>query len=178
MKHRFRQAWVAALLTGTAAGLLAGCGGDQRPAGTTAGRSATTKSSSATPSGGQAIPLVDGGPAPLLILFKRVVGIDPLSSQLVVDSSGAATATITLGGPAGQQKHIFNLTREQLRRLRQLVAHTRLRDTTCCANPGYYNYWVTTEGHSWHLTQLGLPRSMRPLIHYMNAIMATRTGFG
>jgi hypothetical protein len=106
-----------------------------------------------------------------------VVGFDPLSSQLLVDSNGAAAATTTLGGPDGQKKQIFTLTVPQLRRLRHLLADTRLRDTTCCAKVGYYIYWVTTRGHAWQLAQLGLPRTMRPLINYMNAIMAAHSSF-
>ncbi len=121
--------------------------------------------------------LVYGGPAPLLVLFKRVVGFDPLSSQLVVDQDGAAAATTTLGGLGGQKKQQFRLMGWRLRRLRHLLVATHLRDVTCCVDAGYYTYLVVTRGHSWELYQRGLPRELRPLIRYLNAIMAAHTSY-
>lgn len=120
---------------------------------------------------------VYGGPAPLLVLFKRVVGFDPLSSQLVVDQNGAAAATTTLGGLGGQKRQQFRLTGWRLRRLRHLLVATHLRDVSCCVNAGYYTYLVVTRGRSWELYQRGLPRPLRPLIRYLNAIMAAHTSY-
>lgn len=166
-----RAALSATALLMTTTGLLwlcTGCGADHPTANsTTADRSALRKPAQ-----------VYGGPAPLLVLFKRVVGFDPLASQLVVDRNGAATATITLGGISGQKKQDFELTGWRLRRLRHLLAHTHLRDARCCLDAGYYTYLVVTRGHSWELYQRGLPRALRPLIRYLNAIMAAHMSFG
>jgi hypothetical protein len=147
--------------------LCAGCGAHRATtSSTTTGRSSLSKSAQ-----------VYGGPAPLLVLFKRVVGVDPLSSQLVVDQNGAAAATTTLGGVGGQKKQEFRLTGWRLRRLRHLLVGTHLRDATCCVNAGYYTYLVVTRGHSWQLYQRGLPRALRPLIRYLNTIMAAHTSY-
>jgi hypothetical protein len=155
----------------TTAGLLwlcAGCGAHR------ATTSSTTQDRSALGKPAQ----VYGGPAPLLVLFKRVVGFDPLASQLVVDRNGAATATITLGGISGQKRQEFRLTGSRLRRLRHLLVHAHLRDATCCLDAGYYTYLVVTRGHSWEVYQRGLAPGLRPLIRYLNAIMAAHTSFG
>jgi hypothetical protein len=147
--------------------LCAGCGTHRATtSSTTTDRSSPGKSAQ-----------VYGGPAPLLVLFKRVVGLDPLSSQLVVDQNGAAAATTTLGGLGGQKRQDFQLTGWRLRRLRHLLAATHLRDATCCLDAGYYTYLVVTRGHSWELYQRGLPRAMRPLIRYLNAIMAAHSSY-
>jgi hypothetical protein len=165
------RALSAAALAITTTGILwlcTGCGA----------HGATTSSTTADRSARSKPAQVYGGPAPLLVLFKRVVGFDPLSSQLVVDENGAAAATITLGGIAGQKKQEFRLTGWRLRRLRQLLTDTHLRDATCCVNAGYYTYLVVTRGHSWELYERGLPGALRPLIRYLNAIMAAHLSYG
>jgi hypothetical protein len=166
--HRALSAAALAITTTGFLWLCTGCGAHRATtSSTTADRSALSK------------PVhVYGGPGPLLVLFKRVVGFDPLSSQLVVDQSGAAAATITLGGIAGQKKQEFRLTGWQLRRLRHLLTNTHLHHATCCANAGYYTYLVVTRGHSWQLYQRGLPGALRPLIRYLNAIMAAHLSYG
>jgi hypothetical protein len=77
----------------------------------------------------------------------------------------------------GQKKQEFRLTGWRLRRLRHLLAATHLRDATCCLDAGYYIYLVVTQGHSWERYQRGLPRVLRPLIGYLNAIMAAHSSY-
>ena len=113
---------------------------------------------------------VYGGPAPLLVYFKRAIGFDPLASDLVVDRDGSAVATITLGGVSGQKRHEFTLAADRLRTLRQLVATTRLTDTACCNDAGYYLYLISAGGHTWRLEQRRVPRRARRLIDALNAI--------
>jgi hypothetical protein len=165
--HRALSTAVVLLTTTGILWLCAGCGAHRAiTSSTIANRSSPSKAAQ-----------VYGGPAPLLVLFTRVVGFDPLASQLVVDQNGAAAATITLGGVGGQKKQEFRLTGWRLRRLRHLLLDTHLRDANCCENPGYYTYRVVTRGHSWELYQRGLPRTLRPLIRYLNAIMAAHLSY-
>jgi hypothetical protein len=167
MAHRALCTAVVLVATTGILCLCAGCGAHR----------ATTRATTANRSVPSEPAQVYGGPAPLLVLFTRFVGFDPLSSQLVVDRNGAAAATITLGGVGGQKKQEFRLTGWRLRRLRHLLVDTHLRDVTCCENPGYYTYRVVTRGHSWELYQRGLPRALRPLIRYLNAIMAAHLSY-
>ena len=158
----------AALAAVLAAGNL-GCGatGGAATTGTAVKRSdgVTQNASAARPRAA-----VYGGPAPLLILFKRAIGVDPLSSQLVVDTDGSAAATVTLGGVSGQKRHDFTITGPRLHALRRLIAHSRLSDTACCNDPNYYLYWISAGGHTWRLEQRRVPRATRRLIHTLNAI--------
>jgi hypothetical protein len=168
-------AWAA-----VAAG-LSGCGGGgggHRGTGQAAGapERAAANPSPATPADASSQAGIYGGPAPLLVYFKRVVGGDPLASQLIVDTDGSASALITLGGPSGEKKHIFTMAPAQLHRLHGLVARTHLRNTWCC-DTNYYVYWVTVRGRSWRLQQRRVPRSMRPLINELDAITDAHTGF-
>lgn len=151
----------AAALAAALAAVVAGCGAVGDPA-----KSSTTRRAA-----------VYGGPAPLLIYFKRVIGVDPLASQLVVDTNGSAAATITLGGVGGQKRHDFMLSAPGLHALRTLIAQTRLLDTPCCNDPGYYLYWVSVAGHTWRLEQRRLPRAARRLIGALNAITDDHTGY-
>jgi hypothetical protein len=128
------------------------------------------------PAGSAAEPSIYGGPAPLLVYFKRAVSADPLASQLIVDTRGRASALITLGGINGEKKHLFALAPAQLKRLRRLITGTRLRDTTCC-DTRYYIYWVTMRGHTWRLQQRRVPPPMRPLIHELDALTDAHTGY-
>jgi hypothetical protein len=160
----------AAPAVALAAGNL-GCGGTDTAAPATRSVPTAHGASAATRAA------VYGGPAPLLILFKRVLGVDPLSSQLVVDTDGRAAATITLGGVSGQKRHDFTLTRSDLGALRALIAHTRLTDTACCNDPSYYLYWISAGGHTWRLEQRRIPRPARRLIGRLNAITDAHTSF-
>ncbi len=119
---------------------------------------------------------VYGGPAPLLIYFKRVVGLDPVASQLTVDTNGSASAVITLGGIDGAKKHDFTMTPAQLRPLRMLIAKTRLRNTGCC-DARYYFYFLSVHGRTWRLQQRSVPRSIRPLIDELDAITDAHTSY-
>ena len=125
---------------------------------------------SARPSARRPAAAVYGGPAPLLVYFKRAIGLDPLASDLVVDRDGSAVATITLGGPSGQKRQAFTLAAARLRTLRRLIATTRLTDTACCNDAGYYLYLVTVGGHTWRLEERRVPHRARPLIDALNAI--------
>ncbi len=119
-----------------------------------------------------------GGPAPLLVYFQRVVGVDPLASQLVVDTDGSAVATITLGGVNGQKRDAFTIDALRMRALRALIAHTPLSDTACCNDPGYYLYWISLGGRrTWRLEQRRVPRASRRLIDTLNAITDAHTHF-
>jgi hypothetical protein len=149
------------------AATVAGCGGANNRSGT--GRDAT-------PARVKKQAGIYGGPAPLLVYFKRAVGEDPLASQLIVDTDGSASALITLGGPSGEKKHVFAMAPAQLRRLRRLIVRTHLHDTWCC-DTNYYIYWVTVAGHSWRLQQRRVPPAMRPLINELDAITDAHTGF-
>ena len=113
---------------------------------------------------------VYGRPAPLLVYLKRAIGFDPLASDLVVDRDGSAAATITLGGVSGQKRHEFTLAASRVRTLRRLVATTRLTDTACCNDAGYYLYLITAGGHTWRLEQRRVPPRARRLIDALNAI--------
>jgi hypothetical protein len=114
---------------------------------------------------------VYGGPAPLLVYFKRAVGFDPLASDLVVDRDGSSVATITLGGVSGQKRQAFTLAADPLRTLHRLIATTRLSDTACCDDAGYYLYLISTGGHTWRLEQRRVPRRARRLIDALNATL-------
>lgn len=156
----------ALLVIGMLAALGSGCGSG----------SARTHGAAHVDATAPAEPSLYGGPAPLLVYFKRAVSADPLASQLIVDTDGRASALITLGGINGEKKHVFAMAPAQLRRLRRLVTHTRLRDTTCC-DTRYYIYWVTMRGRTWRLQQRRVPASMRPLIHELDAITDSHTGY-
>ncbi len=112
----------------------------------------------------------DLGNFPQLIDFRRAVGFDPLSSELTVYASGRAVAVITYGGLNGEKKHLFTLAPAQLRRLRDLVGHARLRNTTCC-NVNLYIYWIIARSGSARLQQGRIPRRLEPLIRELNAIL-------
>lgn len=120
---------------------------------------------------------VYGGPAPLLVYFKRAIGFDPLASDLVVDRDGSAVATITLGGVNGQKRHAFTLAAGPLRTLRRLIDATRLTDTACCNDAGYYMYLISVGGHTWRLEQRRVPHSERGLIDALNAITDAHTQY-
>jgi hypothetical protein len=160
----------AAVLAAVLAAGVAGCGatgGAARTAPPAGKRSdgGTQNASAARPRAA-----VYGGPAPLLILFKRAIGVDPLSSQLVVDTDGSAAATVTLGGVSGQKRDDFTITGPRLHALRGLIARSRLSDTACCNDPNYYLYWISVGGHTWRLEQRRVPRRARRLIDRLNAI--------
>lgn len=141
-----RRILAAAAITGALA--LAGCG-------VVTVRSVTGSAPAETP--------------PKLVYFKRTVGFDPLSSELTVYADGRAVAIITLGGVDGEKKHVFRLTDEQLRRVRDLLAHAPLRNTSCC-NVNLYIYWLVDHAHSVRLQQGRIPRSVRPLVRELNSI--------
>jgi hypothetical protein len=158
--------------------VVSGCGGQQ-----TARTAAADAAAADVRTDGGVSPATTGTtPAPslaagqLLILFKRAVGVDPLSSQLTVDRDGRTAALITLGGPGGQHKQLFAMPAAQLRHLRRLLQNTRLRDTTCC-DARYYIYDVSAQGHSWRLQQGDIPGPLRPLIAYLNAILDRHTAY-
>jgi hypothetical protein len=109
---------------------------------------------------------VYGGPAPLLVYFKRAV-----------DQDGSAAATITLGGLSGQKRHAFTLTAGRLQTLRRLIATTRLTDTACCNDAGYYLYLISAGGHTWRLEQRRVPRRARRLIDALNATLDAHTRY-
>lgn len=115
-------------------------------------------------------------PGKLLVFFKRVVGADPLASQLTVDKDGRAAAVITLGGVEGEHKQIFTMPPGQLQRLRRLIGGTRLRNTGCC-DARFYIYWVSIGAHSWTLEQREVPRAIRPLMDDLDAITDRHTVF-
>ncbi len=166
----------AAALAAALVATAAGCGATGRApgAGAPAGRATAplTASASAAPRAA-----VYGGPAPLLVYFKRVIGVDPLASQLVVDRNGSAAATITLGGVGGQKRRDFMMPAPDLRALRALLAHTRLSDTACCNDPGYYLYWISAGDRTWRLEQRRVPRRARRLIDTLNAITDAHIGY-
>lgn len=151
-------------LTIGAMALLAGCGSASHP---TTSRQRTTP---AAPHITRA--MVQRGA--LLVLFKRVVGSDPLASQLTVDTNGLADATITYGGINGEREQAFRLSPDQLRRLKRLLQATHLRSTTCCS-PRSYTYWVTEGGRSWRLQQGWVPINMRPLILSLDGLTNVHT---
>jgi hypothetical protein len=105
----------------------------------------------------------------LLVFFKRTLGADPLASQLTVYTNGQAVAVITNGGIDGAVVHKFDLATAKFRRLRGLVRHTHVRDTSCC-NVGLYIYWVSARNGSHRLQQGIVPRTSRSLITELNAI--------
>ncbi len=154
----------------------AGCGASGRAGHDGAPTGTATPRLASGPSG-RPRAAVYGGPAPLLVYFKRVIGVDPLATELVVDSNGSAAATITLGGVGGQKRHDFTMPASALRGLRALMAHTRLTDTACCNDPGYYLYWISAGGHTWRLEARRVPPRARRLIDALNAITDAHTGY-
>lgn len=167
--HRAR----ALLAIGVVAALGSGCGSHSSRT-HAAGRPSPARAGQVVAE--PAEPSIYGGPAPLLVYFKRAVSADPVASQLIVDVDGRASALVTLGGINGEKKHVFVMDPGQLQRLRRLLTHTRLRDTTCC-DTRYYIYWVTAHGRTWRLQQRRVPPSMRPLIHALDAITDAHTGY-
>jgi hypothetical protein len=117
------------------------------------------------------------------VYFKRVQGVDPLSSYLIVHTNGTAVAVVTNGGIGGgglpssgegEVKHTFALPGPSLQRLRSMIKGTRLRTTGCC-NVGEYLYWVTVGDRVARLQQGAVPRDERPLIARLNAITDAHT---
>ncbi len=111
-----------------------------------------------------------------LVFFKRVVGADPLASQLTVDTNGLSDAMTTYGGLEGNHEQVFRLRRAQLRRLERLLDATHLRSTSCCSALSYI-YWVIERGRSWQLQQGRVPLNMRPLILTLDGITNVHTVF-
>ncbi len=171
--QRRRHALIAVVLTMM---MLAGCGSQesasshdalaQRP------RTGATSSQPGAPSN-------SGGATParrhLLVYFKEVYGVDPLASYLTVYTTGQAVAVIIEGGTDGASVRRFELSAAQLRKLRRLVLHTRLRNTTCCENLNGWIFWVTTRVRSARLQQASIPRSSRPLVNMLYAITQANT---
>ena len=112
----------------------------------------------------------------MLVFFKRVVGADPLASQLTVDTNGLSDAMTTYGGIEGNHEQVFRLLPGQLRRLTRLLRRTHLRSTSCCSSLSYI-YWVTERGRAWQLQQGRVPLNMRPLILTLDGITNVHTQF-
>jgi hypothetical protein len=158
---------VTSVVLAAVVGVAAGCGSGH----------ATTSTSApvATPTTARTSAL-DPGPAPRLVYFKRVQGVDPMASQLTVDADGRAVAVVTLGGLSGEKKHAFVMAPGRLRQLRAILGRTRLHDTTCC-DPRDYVYWITAGSHTWRLQQQSVTPAMRPLVHELDAITDAHTTY-
>jgi hypothetical protein len=150
--------------------LLSGCGGTERER--AAQRPAPKPAAAVQPSG------------PVLVYFRRVQGVDPLASFLIVHTNGTALAVITYGGlgggggahAGGEVKHTFVLRDAQLRQLKAMIRDTRLRATTCC-KVNLYIYWLTARNRSLRLQQGAVPRAERPLINDLNVITDAHTKY-
>jgi hypothetical protein len=160
-----------------AVALLAACGGHDphhavrtTPATSTA-RVAPPVRAPIAPLGGESTH------APLLVYFKRVIGIDPLASELTVHQDGTGVALITFGGVGGQHRRGFRLSRSQYGRLRSLVVSARrtgLRETGCCADVNHYIYTVILAGRAVRWQQRTVPRADRQLIDLLNQLLDQR----
>ena len=106
---------------------------------------------------------------PVLVYFKRVSGVDPLGSYLIIHTNGTALAVVTNGGIEGEVKHTFALPTVELSRLRHLVTTTRPQSSGCC-NLAVYSYWLTAHSHSWRVEQGLVPTTERPLIRVLDAL--------
>ena len=161
-----------------AAALLAGCGGHARHR--AVGTVPATATTRAEPRTRTAIaPLgAESTHSPLLVYFKRVIGIDPLSSELTVHRDGSGVALTTFGGIGGQRRRSFTLSRSQYGRLRALArsaGRAGLRETACCADVNRYIYTVTLAGHAVHWQQRSVPRSDRQLVDLLNRLLDQHT---
>lgn len=154
--------------------LLAGCGGHDphhavrtAPA-TSAARVAPPIRVPIAPLGGESTRSL------LLVHFKRVIGIDPLASELTVHQNGTGVALITFGGVGGQRRRGFMLSRSQYERLRLLVVSARqtgLRETSCCADVNHYIDTVILAGRAVRWQQRTVPRADRRLIGLLNQLL-------
>ncbi len=160
--------------------LLASCGGHaRRRALRTVTATPTTKTAPSTRT--EITPLgAESTHSPLLVYFKRVIGIDPLGSELTVHRDGSGVALTTLGGVGGQRRRGFMLSRSQYRRLRALVGsarHAGLHETGCCADVNHYIYTVMLAGHAVRWQQRSVPRADRPLVDLLSRLIDQRTGY-
>lgn len=117
--------------------------------------------------------------SPLLVYFKRVIGLDPLASELTVHRNATGVALMTFGGVGGQRRRGFTLTRSQYRRLRALVESGRragLHATGCCTHVNHYIYTVMLAGHAVRWEQRGVPRADRQLVGLLNQLLDGHTG--
>lgn len=166
---------VAAGLAITLAALIGACGAS-RPGRRARAHPITAKVSGVTAPAATAAVAPSLAPGQLLVFFKRVVGADPVASQLTVDRDGRASAALTLGGLDGEKKRVFKIPAERLRKLRELIRHTRLRDTTCC-DARQYLYFVSIAGHTWRLQQGRIPPPLRRLVGELNSITNLHTAY-
>lgn len=148
----------SALLPIVIAVLIAGCG------------DTATSTQSARRGGARAASTAPAPSSPILVAFKDAIGVDPTVSQLTVDTHGHAAAVIILGGLNGAKTHVVTLPAAQLHRLRRLVGRAKLVDTRF-GNPNHNTYWVTVHGHAWRMSQAYVPRSARPLIHFLSSLL-------
>jgi hypothetical protein len=159
--------------------LLAGCGGRAHQR--------AVRTETATPTTGTALgtrtaiaPLgAESTHSPLLVYFKRVIGVDPLGSELTVHRDGSGVALSTFGGIGGQRRRGFRLSGSQYRRLRALVktaGRDGLRETSCCADVDHYIYTVTLAGDAVHWQQRGVPRADRQLVGLLNRLLDQHIG--
>lgn len=146
---------------------VAGCGGHGAPR----QRSVATHTTIA-PLG------VESTHSPLLVYFKRFIGLDPLASELTIHRDGSAVALITFGGPGGQRRRGFALSRAQSGRLGSLVRSARragLHSTGCC-DVNRYIYTVSLAGRSVRWEQRNVPAADRSLVALLNRLLDRYAG--
>ena len=161
-----------------ACGVLADCG-----SGTQTGRpfrplsaAPTTTTAAAVAHGSLAISRARRPPAQgSWLVFGRVVGEDPLSSELTIDRDGRATARLTLGGVEGGRACEFRLSPAQRHNLPSPRRHTRLRDTAS-SDARHDVEWRSLGRHAWRSEQTELPRQMRPLVVRLDHLLDAHTG--
>jgi hypothetical protein len=158
---------LAAILAGASVIALAGCGGGH-------GTAARRSDPSTVTSGGAFTPSSPRGP--VLVTFKRAIGVDPESSYFTLYGNGTGIATVVYGGIDGARVHHFALSEKQLRRVKGLLQHTRLPNQVA-TNTNLYIYWVITRNGAHRLQQGTIPRSARPLLGALNAIAAANRLF-
>jgi hypothetical protein len=161
--HQATRRLLAAILAGAALGIaLAGCGGGHGTAARRSGSDTATPNAPSTPSSRH---------GPVIVTFKRAIGVDPESSYFTLYGNGTGVATVVYGGIDGARVHHFTLRERQLRRVKRLLQHTRLPNQLA-RNTNLYIYWVITRNGAHRLQQGTVPRSARPLLGALNAIAA------